>query len=160
MLRSNRLSYVANGAHCPRLAYRCQPQIIDKFTFYQAVRLRHWRIAQSLISEPAADLSTARTVLAGLSGDAGKSASAGCSAAARWPINQESTLRARDDFDDLRAERDMPTHYRNEPNRFAGLWKQIAIGIVVGYGVLGIVSAVVWMIIARAMLGDLSITLP
>ena len=41
-------------------------------------------------------------------------------------MNQENTLRARDDFDDLRAERDMPTHYRNEPNRFAGLWKQIA----------------------------------
>lgn len=75
-------------------------------------------------------------------------------------MNQENTLRARDDFDDLRAERDMPMHYRNEPNRFAGLWKQIAIGIVVGYGVLGIVSTVVWMIVARVMLGDLSITLP
>ena len=55
-------------------------------------------------------------------------------------MNQENTLRARDDFDDLRAERDMPTHYRNEPNRHAGLWKQIAIGIVVGYSVLGIIS--------------------
>lgn len=75
-------------------------------------------------------------------------------------MNQESTLRARDDFDDLRAERDMPTRYRNEPNRFAGLWKQIAIGIVVGYSVLGIVSAVVWMVIARFVLGDLSINLP
>lgn len=75
-------------------------------------------------------------------------------------MNQESTLRARDDFDDLRAERDMPTRYRNEPNRFAGLWKQIAIGIVVGYGVLGIVSAVAWMIVARFVLGDLSINLP
>jgi hypothetical protein len=85
---------------------------------------------------------------------------AGCSAAVRWPTNQENTLRARDDFDDLRAERDMPTHYRNEPNRHAGLWKQIAIGIVVGYSVLGIISAVAWMIIARFMLGDLSITLP
>lgn len=69
-------------------------------------------------------------------------------------------MRARDDFDDLRAERDMPTHYRNEPNRHAGLWNQIAIGIVVGYSVLGIISAVAWMIIARFMLGDLSITLP
>ena len=75
-------------------------------------------------------------------------------------MNQENTLRARDDFDDLRAERDVPTHYRHEPNRFAGLWKQIAIGIVVGYSVLGIISAVAWMIIARFMLGDLSITLP
>jgi hypothetical protein len=85
---------------------------------------------------------------------------AGCNAAVCWPTNQENTLRARDDFDDLRAERDMPTHYRNEPNRHAGLWKQIAIGIIVGYSVLGIISAVAWMIIARFMLGDLSITLP
>lgn len=75
-------------------------------------------------------------------------------------MNQESTLRARDDFDDLRAERDMPTRYRNEPNRFTGLWKQIAIGIVVGYSVLGVVSAVAWMVIARFVLGDLSINLP
>ncbi|EZH77199.1 hypothetical protein L0Y47_05540 [Ectopseudomonas composti] len=75
-------------------------------------------------------------------------------------MNQESTLRARDDFDDLRAERDRPTHYRNEPNRFAGLWKQIAIGIVVGYSVLGIISAVAWMLIAQVALSGMSITLP
>ena len=85
---------------------------------------------------------------------------AGCSAAVRWPMNQENTLRARDDFDDLRAERDVPMHYRNERNRHAGLWKQIALGIVVGYSVLGIISVVAWMIIARVMLGGLSITLP
>ena len=75
-------------------------------------------------------------------------------------MNQENTLRARDDFDDLRAERDGPTHYRNEPNRYAGLWKQIAIGIVVGYSVLGIISAVVWMLVAQVALSSLSITLP
>lgn len=75
-------------------------------------------------------------------------------------MNQENTLRARDDFDDLRAERDMPTHYRNEPNRFAELWKQIAIGIVVGYSVLGIISAIAWTLIAQVALSSLSITLP
>lgn len=75
-------------------------------------------------------------------------------------MNQESTLRARDDFDDLRAERDMPTHYRNEPNRHAGLWKQIAIGIVVGYSVLGILTAVAWMLVAQVALSGMSITLP
>ena len=85
---------------------------------------------------------------------------AGCSAVARWPMNQESTLRARDDFDDLRAERDMPTHYRNEPNRHAGLWKQIAIGIVVGYSVLGILTAVAWMLVAQVAMSGMSITLP
>lgn len=54
----------------------------------------------------------------------------------------------------------MPTRYRNEPNRFAGLWKQIAIGIVVGYSVLGIFSAVAWMLIAQVEPSSLSITLP
>lgn len=54
----------------------------------------------------------------------------------------------------------MPTHYRNEPNRHAGLWKQIAIGIVVGYSVLGILSAVAWMLVAQVALSGISITLP
>lgn len=55
----------------------------------------------------------------------------------------------------------MPTHSRNELNCHAGLcWKQIAIGITVGYSVLSIIGAVAWMIIARVMLGDLAITLP
>ncbi|WP_312958333.1 hypothetical protein [Stutzerimonas nitrititolerans] len=39
----------------------------------------------------------------------------------------------RDDFDNIRAERETP--YRataTSSNKYAGLWKQIAIGIVVG----------------------------
>ncbi len=54
----------------------------------------------------------------------------------------------------------MPLHHRNEPNRFAGLWKQIAIGIVVGYSALGIISAVAWMLLAQVALSSLSVTLP
>ncbi len=54
----------------------------------------------------------------------------------------------------------MPTHYRSEPNRHAGLWKQIAIGIVVGYSVLGILGTLAWMILARVALGGMSINLP
>lgn len=54
----------------------------------------------------------------------------------------------------------MPTHYRNEPNRHAGLWKQIAIGIIVGYSVLGVISAFAWMLVAQLALSSLSITLP
>jgi uncharacterized protein (DUF2062 family) len=69
-------------------------------------------------------------------------------------------VRDRDDFDDLRAERDMPMRQRYEANRFAGLWKQIALGIVVGYGVLGIVSAIAWLVIARIAFSGLAITLP
>jgi uncharacterized protein (DUF2062 family) len=54
----------------------------------------------------------------------------------------------------------MPMRQRYEANRFAGLWKQIALGIVVGYGVLGIVSAIAWLVIARIALSGLAITLP
>lgn len=68
-------------------------------------------------------------------------------------------MRDRDDFDDLRAERDVPTHYRHEANRFAGLWKQIALGIVVGYGVLGLVGAIAWAIMAHLALGTFSFAL-
>lgn len=75
-------------------------------------------------------------------------------------MTQESTLRARDDdFDDLRAERDMPDRHRHEPSRFAGLWKQIALGIIVGYGALSILGALAWTIIAQFVLGDLSLNL-
>lgn len=76
------------------------------------------------------------------------------------PKALETTVRDRDDFDDLRAERDMPMRQRYEANRFAGLWKQIALGIVVGYSVLGIVSAIAWLVIARIALSGLAITLP
>lgn len=76
------------------------------------------------------------------------------------PKALETTVRDRDDFDDLRAERDMPMRQRYEANRFAGLWKQIALGIVVGYGVLGLLSAITWAVIAHLALGALSINMP
>jgi len=45
----------------------------------------------------------------------------------------------RDRFDEIRAERDVhsvePAVYNRDPH--AGLWKQIALGIVVGYLALG-----------------------
>lgn len=77
-------------------------------------------------------------------------------------MTQEHILRARDDFDDddLRAERDLPSRYRHEPNRFAGLWKQIALGIVVGYSVLGILSVIAWAVIGHLVLGGFTLDLP
>ncbi|HCC62292.1 MAG TPA: hypothetical protein DEQ55_12715 [Pseudomonas sp.] len=68
----------------------------------------------------------------------------------------------RDDFDNnIRAERE--TVYRSvatHPNQHAGLWKQIAIGIVVGYLSLGLIGAVVWMVAAQLLIGDLQIVAP
>ena len=67
----------------------------------------------------------------------------------------------RDDVDNIRAERETP--YRpaaTQSNQFAGLWKQIAIGIVVGHFSLGLIGAVVWMVAAQVFVGDLQIVAP
>lgn len=67
----------------------------------------------------------------------------------------------RDSFDNIRAERETP--YRpaaTQTNQHAGLWKQIAIGIVVGHLSLGLIGAVVWMVAAHLLVGDLQIVVP
>ncbi|KRW56385.1 hypothetical protein [Stutzerimonas nitrititolerans] len=67
----------------------------------------------------------------------------------------------RDDFDNIRAERETP--YRTaatSSNKYAGLWKQIAIGIVVGHLSLGLIGAVLWMVAAQFLPNGLSFTAP
>jgi hypothetical protein len=68
----------------------------------------------------------------------------------------------RDRFDEIRAERDVhsvePVVYNRDPH--AGLWKQIALGIVVGYLALGLISAVGWAVFARFALGGLQLSVP
>ncbi|WP_019341828.1 hypothetical protein [Stutzerimonas stutzeri] len=67
----------------------------------------------------------------------------------------------RDDFDNLRAERETP--YRpaaTQANRHTGLWKQIAVGIVVGHLSLGLIGAVIWMAAAQLLVGGLQIVAP
>ncbi len=67
----------------------------------------------------------------------------------------------RDSFDNIRAERETP--YRPgaiQANKHAGLWKQIAIGIVVGHLSLGLISVVVWMVAGQLLFGDLQIVPP
>ena len=68
----------------------------------------------------------------------------------------------RERFDEIRAERDVhsvePVVYNRNPH--AGLWKQIALGIVVGYLALGLISAVGWAVFARFALGGLQIAVP
>lgn len=68
----------------------------------------------------------------------------------------------RDDFDNIRAERETPyrTSTATQSNHYAGLWKQIAIGIVVGHFSLGLIGAVVWMVAAQVFVGDLQIVAP
>lgn len=67
----------------------------------------------------------------------------------------------RDDFDDIRAERERPL--RGTPsssNPHAGLWKQIALGIVVGYVVLGVLTAIGWAVTAHLVLGTMKFGAP
>lgn len=68
----------------------------------------------------------------------------------------------RDSFDNIRAERETPfrSAAATPPNQYAGLWKQIAIGIVVGHLSLGLIGAVVWMVAAQMLIGDLQIVMP
>jgi hypothetical protein len=66
----------------------------------------------------------------------------------------------KDDFDEIRAEREQPARYKQGSEKFSGLWKQIALGIVVGYSVLGIISAIGWVITANVIIGNMSLTLP
>ncbi|WJN58679.1 hypothetical protein [Pseudomonas sp. SO81] len=66
----------------------------------------------------------------------------------------------RDNFENIRAERDVPLHRASAPSQnYAGLWKQIALGIVVGYSVLGVLSAAGWWFVKLALSG-LQITTP
>jgi ABC-type transport system involved in cytochrome bd biosynthesis fused ATPase/permease subunit len=66
----------------------------------------------------------------------------------------------KDDFNEIRAERERPFRYKQESGKFAGLWKQIALGIVVGYSALGILSAIGWIIVAHVIMGNLTLALP
>jgi uncharacterized protein (DUF2062 family) len=67
----------------------------------------------------------------------------------------------RDDFNNIRAERETPYRTVATPaNQHAGLWRQIAIGIVVGHLLLGLIGAVVWMVAAQLLVGDLQIVAP
>ncbi|CEG55431.1 conserved hypothetical protein [Stutzerimonas xanthomarina] len=51
-----------------------------------------------------------------------------------------------------------PVVYNRDPH--AGLWKQIALGIVAGYLALGLISAVGWAVFVRFALGSLQIAMP
>ncbi|MBD9414201.1 hypothetical protein IB234_06465 [Pseudomonas sp. PDM16] len=64
----------------------------------------------------------------------------------------------RDDFENIRAERDLPYRPSTSSSNYAGLWKQIALGIVVGYSVLGVLSAAGWWMFAKLALSGLQIT--
>ena len=66
----------------------------------------------------------------------------------------------RDDFENIRAERDVPFARQPQATGHSGLWKQIALGIIVGFGVLGIVGGIGWMLFAKLALSTLQVHVP
>lgn len=53
--------------------------------------------------------------------------------------------------------------YRPAPssaNKYAGLWKQIALGIVVGHLSLGLIGFVLWLIATHFFMGNLQLSVP
>lgn len=68
----------------------------------------------------------------------------------------------RDDFDDIRAERDRPVRSggTSHTNPHAGLWKQIALGIVVGWAVIAVLSVLGWTVFGHLAFGTLTFGAP
>ncbi len=68
----------------------------------------------------------------------------------------------RDDFDDIRAERDRPVRSGSSThsNPHAGLWKQIALGLVVGWVVIAVLSVLGWTVFGHLALGTLKFGAP
>lgn len=66
----------------------------------------------------------------------------------------------KDDFEEIRAERDQPARYKQEPEKFAGLWKQIAIGIVTAYCIISTLTTAGGILETHVITGSLKIGLP
>jgi hypothetical protein len=66
----------------------------------------------------------------------------------------------KESFENIRAEREAPAFRRHQPNQYAGLWKQIALGIIVGGSVLSLIGTLLWLISVGALLGGMTIALP
>lgn len=48
----------------------------------------------------------------------------------------------------------------NSANKYTGLWKQIALGIVVGHLSLGLIGFVLWLIATHFFMGNLQLSVP
>lgn len=54
----------------------------------------------------------------------------------------------------------MPVHRQASTNSYSGLWKQIALGIIAGYTVLGIMSTIGWLIFLKLSMASFQINIP
>lgn len=74
-------------------------------------------------------------------------------------LTYQATMR--DDFENIRAERDVPAHRMTpQSERYSGLWKQIALGVFVGFGLLGATGMLAWFLLARIALSSLQFNVP
>lgn len=63
-------------------------------------------------------------------------------------------------FEEIRAEREQPFQGSSPRAQYAGLWKQIALGIVVGYSALSVLGFIAWAVAAKLILGNLQFIAP
>jgi hypothetical protein len=63
-------------------------------------------------------------------------------------------------FEEIRAERERPLPSSNPRAQYAGLWKQIALGIVVGYTALSVLGVIAWAVATKFILGNLQFIAP
>ncbi|MGB4075256.1 hypothetical protein [Pseudomonas sp.] len=63
-------------------------------------------------------------------------------------------------FEEIRAERERPLQSGNPRAQYAGLWKQIALGIVIGYTALGVLGFIAWTVATKFMLSNLQLIAP
>jgi hypothetical protein len=68
----------------------------------------------------------------------------------------------KDRFEGIRAERDEPHFQAAAPssNQHAGLWKQIALGIVVGYSALAVIGLLAWVAAGKLLMSNLGFAVP
>ncbi|CAN7235652.1 hypothetical protein LJR071_000849 [Pseudomonas sp. LjRoot71] len=65
-----------------------------------------------------------------------------------------------DDVEEIRAEREEPVRYREVQGKYAGLWKQIAMGIVAAYCAIALLTTIGWIIAAKIITGSLKLNMP
>jgi ABC-type transport system involved in cytochrome bd biosynthesis fused ATPase/permease subunit len=65
-----------------------------------------------------------------------------------------------DDVEEIRAEREEPARHREVQGKYAGLWKQIAMGIVTAYCVITLLTTIGWIIAAKIITGSLKLNMP
>jgi hypothetical protein len=75
-------------------------------------------------------------------------------------IDENWRAQVKNDFEEIRAQRERPMPSSTPRAQYAGLWKQIALGIVVGYSALTVLGLISWAVAIKFTLGNLQFIAP